>query len=265
MVSFADLYFRTYSGDILSGKTERIQQTSTPFDENSRGNRNHGSGGSMHARNDPKPFFLMANQVATGSNIFFRVIASKSGFADGISQRNCPYNITSDTPPIVTSLTISPKGTGTGSDFSHPIILSPGSFTIEAVVKPAAGRTIKTLKLLVDGDTRFSVDGKTSLQYIMSSLSAGEHVIEAVGVDGLKAQARFRTAPVFVRAIPPTTNTAAETTTGGTKGGPTLAGKVFTVAKSGGVWTDASTWKDASGKPGVPGPSQTSRLLVPPP
>jgi hypothetical protein len=76
----------------------------------------------------------MANQVPTGKNIFFRVIASHDGYADGISQPNGPYDITSDTPPTISSLTISPKGSGTGSDFDHPIVLSTGSVTISATV-----------------------------------------------------------------------------------------------------------------------------------
>ena len=250
---FADLYFRTYSGAILGGTSERLQVTTTPFDEISWGNLDNGNGGAMLPTTDPKRFYLMANQVPTGQNIFFRVIASKSGYADGISEPNGPYTITADTPPTVTALTISPKGTGTGIDVDHPIVLSAGTVTINATVKPGTGRSIKTLKLLVDADTKFSVDGKTTLQYLTSTLSVGDHVVEAVGVDDLKAQARLGTNPVYVRIIPPLTATRAETKAGGTTVAALSAGKVFTVAKSGGVWIDHKTWKDASGKYVVPG------------
>lgn len=252
---FADLYFRTYSDKIISGTTERIQETTTPYDEDSWGDLRNGNGGAMQATNDPKRFYLMVNQIPAGKNVFFRVIASHKNYADGISQPNGPYDLTSDTPPTITSLTISPKGSGSGKDFDHPIILSAGPVTISATVKPATGHTIKTLKLLIDGDTRFTVDNKSTVQYVTGSLSIGDHVIEAVGVDDMKAQARLGTNPTYLRITPPTGSAVkAEHATGGATTKSLVVGKTYYVAKSGGVWTDPTTWKDILGKPGVPGP-----------
>jgi hypothetical protein len=251
---FCDLFFRTYSGTTVSGMTERVQQSTTPYDENSWIDLTSSQGGAMLQSNDPQRFYLCVNQITAGTNIYFRVIASHSGYADGISKPNGPWSIISDTPPTVTSLTLSPKGIGTGSDFAHPVVLSAGSLAVTATAQPVAGRSMKTLKLLFDGSPIHSVDQVKTMTYTFS-LPVGDHIIEAVAVDDLGAQARLGTKPIYVRVNPPTTTARTETGSGGTTAVALVAGKVFTVAKSGGVWTDATTWKDAQGKNGVPGPN----------
>ena len=252
---FADLYFRTYSATSVSGMAERIQQSTTPFDENSWQNLGDNHSGAMTQTSDPKRFYLLAGKIPAVQGVYFRAITSRTGYADGISKPNGPFNISLNEPPTVTSLTVSPTGSGTGQDHKHPMVLNTRSLTVSAAVRAASGRSVKTLKLLLDGSPVYSGSQIASVRYTINNVLVGDHVIEAVGIDDRGAEARLGTKPFYVR-VNPTAGSAIRTEHTGdaqTSASATVAGKVFTAIASGGDWRTATTWRDAQGKTGIPG------------
>ena len=155
---FADLYFRAQVATATSGMAVRVQTSTTPFNENSWTDLNDGHSGHMQQSSDPKRFFLLANKVPPGTSIYFRAIASRSGYADGLSKPNGPYKIAADKPPTIASFTITPSGlpgSGNGNDIAHPIILKPGQLAFAISALPSSGRSMKGIKLLYDGSTLF--------------------------------------------------------------------------------------------------------------
>ena len=252
---FADLYFRAFFATAPGGVTLRVQRSATPATESSWVDLPNGQ---MLPSDDPTRYYLMANNLDAGSTVYFRALEVKSNFADGISRPNGPFSLTKDTPPTVTLVPPAAlPGSGTGDDIDHPILVQQGTLHLTASASAPSG--IATIKLLYDGSTIDSRNSATITTDYTTNV-VGNHLIEAIAIDKLGGTSRYGTQPIHIRIVS-TTDAAikGESVGGGSRSrAATAPGKVFTVAKSGGNWNDPSTWKDASGKAGVPGEDDTA-------
>jgi DNA-binding beta-propeller fold protein YncE len=253
----ADLYFRATELTIQNGVALRIQSTTTPADEASWTDLNNGNAGHMQQSTNPlypNQFLLLVNKYPAGQGLYFRAVASLSGFVDSISNACGAFNLVTDTPPAVT---IQPPaglpGSGDGHDIDHPVIVSAGNLHIGASAQ--TDRSITRLDLLLDGLTLIGLrDGSRSIDYTTGVIGIGDHVLEALAVDDLGATARAATGATYLRVIPATSAFDAERA--GADGPIALAatGKTFTAVQGDGFWDNASMWKDQNGNNGVPGP-----------
>jgi hypothetical protein len=249
----ADFYFKAVESATPSGVAVRVQTTTTPASEATWSDVNNGHAGAMTQSVDPSQFLLLVNNYPTTKGAYFRAVASASGFVDSISNLIGPFDVTADTPPVVTVQLQSglAKG-GDGLGPNSPFVIPAGTFTVTATAQTS--RSVKKLALLVDGLNKFAVDdGSKSLQYILGGVPIGDHVLEAFAVDDLGATARAGTGAIYVRMVPSNTAARAEHTGSSHGAADSAAGRVFAVVNSGGDWNDSSTWRDANGNPGVPG------------
>ncbi|MGH8093685.1 MAG: beta strand repeat-containing protein [Chthoniobacterales bacterium] len=251
---FADLYFRSYVATATSGVALRIQFTTTPSNEVSWVDLNDGQAGHMKQSNQPNRFYLMANKLPAVTGVYYRVVASLAGYVDGLSAPFGPLNLILETPPTVT-ITPPKALSGTGTT-SSPNVYSYGSLQFVVKATPSSGRSVKIIGLLCDGEA-VGLSFTSNLTATFTPQSIGDHLVEAVAVDDLGASARNGTAPLHIRTIPSTINSAEKEETATSGPGDTQAatvpGRVFTVAKSGGNWNDPTTWKDSNGNTGIPG------------
>ena len=252
---FADLYFRAFVAAPVSGTTLRVQTSTMPFNENSWTDLNDGHAGHMTQTNDPKRFFSLVSKVPPGSGVYYRALASRSGYADGISRPHGPFKVVSDTPAAINPITVSKALSGSGSE-SNPILVPAGTFTLSTSATAASGHTVKQLSLLYDGATLARTTGSSiSQQYTTNVI--GPHIVEAQAVDELGGTSRGGTHLTHIRVIPAGTANAIEeeSTSGSTSAAVSSNGSVFTLVKDHGLWSVATSWKDSKGKNGVPGPN----------
>jgi hypothetical protein len=252
----ADFDFRATEISAPAGTTVRVQSSTSPSSEGSWSNLTDANTGHMTQGADVNHFSLLINNYPAAGSVYFRAVASASGSVDSISNLIGPYTITADTPPVVS---ITSPGSGSGSDFDHPITIevdSTGAATFKITANATSNRFIKSLSILFDGGTLSTVTGgATTASQDYTTTVIGDHVIEALAIDDLGATGRAGTGPVYIRVIPPLTAAVKAMSPSATSDAATAltGGKVFTVASSGGDWDDPTTWKDAQGNSGVPG------------
>lgn len=255
--SIADLYFRATKSSVQNGEALRIQSSTNPTDEASWTDLNNGNAGAMQRSTNPafpNVFLLLVNNYPAAQGVFFRAVASLSGAVDSISNATGPFTLVNDTPP---SVTVQPPaglaGSGDGHDAAHPVIVSVGQMHI--VVNAQSNRTIKTLKLLVDGSPLVSLNDTTNIDYTTSVIGVGLHVLEGFAIDDLGAAARGGTGAVYLQVNPPTTNAVhAQRMQPDGATATTAAGKTFKAVQNN-FWRNAPTWKDENGNTGIPGPN----------
>jgi hypothetical protein len=251
----ADLYFGAAQTPPVTGVLMRIQSSTTPANEASWSDLADGQSGHMQPRNTVGQFFLFANGLPEITGIYFRTIASSTtpGSIDSISRPRGPFTLTGDTPPTVNLVPPASLNGDDGHDPEHPILREAGAFNFRATVTVPAQRQVRSLVLQVDGSTveRFGTGSSNgSVDYTTNVI--GDHVLEAIAIDDLGGRSRAGTGARYIRIVPGGSFTNREEPANGTTA-PTLAGKVFTVANSGGLWDDPSTWRDSHGNSGVPG------------
>ena len=255
--SAADLYFRATVASVQSGVSLRVQASTVPGSESSWSDLNNGNAGHMQQstrQSLPKQFLLLVNNYPAAQRLYFRAVASLSGYVDSISQPVGAFNLVSDTPPKVT---LQPPaglaGGGDGHDLDHPIIVSVGTLHIGAIAQTS--RSITRLELLLDGMTLFGLtDGSRSIDYTTSVIGVGDHVLEVLAVDDLGATARAATGATYLRVIPAGSAFGGERAGADGPNAVAATGKTFTAAPQDGFWDSSSTWKDQNGNNGVPGP-----------
>jgi hypothetical protein len=198
----------------------------------------------------------MDDKLPAASGVYFRVIASLTGYEDAVSTPIGAFKITPDTPPTVTlSSPHAKSGNGTASS---PYVYAFGDlqFTAKATVL-AGGSKIEGIALFSDDEGAFGASLTDTVTATYSPTSLGDHLIEAYALDSLGATGRFGTSPVYIRIVAATSFQEKEESSSGngTSKDVTLTGKAFTQVINNGTWSDASTWKDSTGKNGVPGPN----------
>jgi DNA-binding beta-propeller fold protein YncE len=254
----ADFYFKAIESATPSGISVRVQATTTPGDEGSWTTLNDGTAGQMTQSTDPSQFLLLVNNYPTTKGIYFRAIASASGFVDSLSNVTGPFDVTQDVPPVVTVYT--PPGlvgSGDGHDAEHPIIVPSDSAAFTAGVQSA--RTIKKVQLQVDGHTvsEYPGTGDPNTRYLaLFTTDVGDHVFEAVAVDDLGARPRAGTGATYVRVVPGGSNLKAARADGNSASAASTD-RVFTAVRDGG-WRDPATWDRNNGYPGDGGEGSAS-------
>ncbi|PZR75451.1 MAG: hypothetical protein DLM73_05325 [Chthoniobacterales bacterium] len=248
--TIADLYFRATESTVPAGISVRIQSTTTPADQASWADLNDGNSGYMQQSTNPNQFLLLLNKYPAGQGLYFRAVASLSGFVDSISNPSGPFNLVADTPPVVT---VQPPtglaGSGDGHDLDHPILVQEGFFTFGASAQ--SDRSIKSLALQMDGETlRSFLNGETNGSVVTINV-IGDHVLEAIAVDDLGATARAGTGAIYLRVIPANSALKAERAGSDRSAAAQSSPKVYN-AVSDGSWTDPTTWIDQHGNNGVP-------------
>ncbi len=248
---FADLYFRSYVAIATNGIALRVQSSTTPAVETSWTDLNDGKAGHMSQSNAPNRFYLMDNKLPAVTGVYYRVLATLTGYADGLSTPFGPLDLTLDTPPAV-AIT-APKAISGSGTVSNPFVYNLGSLNFVAKATMPAGGKVQGVGLTADGEL-FAVSLTPTVTAAYNPATIGDHVIEAIAADSAGGMSRFGTSPTYIRIIPPTTAKKNESSGGDhSEASGTASGKVFTIAKSGGNWNDATTWKDAQGKSGIPG------------
>ena len=232
----------------------RVQASTTPGDECSW---NDLSNGTMTQSTDPKQLLLLVNNYPTTKGVCFRAIASASGYLDSISNIMGPFDITGAVvPPVVTVTTANPlPGSGDGHDPDHPIIVAVDSGAFGATVQSA--RALKIVQLQVNGLTVTEYPGSSDPNAVYIAYftpTVGDHVYEGVAINDLGARARAGTGAIYVRVVPSQSAAKAERSEGSGVSAADSTGKIYAIVSSGGSWDDPTTWIDASGNPGVPGP-----------
>ena len=248
----ADLYFLATENAPPNGVVLRVQTTTNPNDEFSWTDLNNGNSGHMNRSTNaayPNQFILLANNLPSTQGIYFRVLASLSGFVDSISNIMGPFNLVQDVPPTVT---IQPPaglpGSGNGQDIAHPILVS-GAFHFSATAQ--SNRQIRKLKLQVDGSAVDEFNGSNGGVDYRTTV-VGDHLLQAFAIDDLGATARAGTGPVFVRVVSTAGSGVAQPAESGVAAA-VVTGKTYTAVRDLGFWNNSSTWKDQNGQPGVPG------------
>ena len=253
----ADLDFTAGEISAPNNVALHIQTSETPGVESSWTPLADGHSGLMTRStnaNYPNVFTLLANDLPAGSGVYYRAVATLSGSLPSISNVTGPYVLTADTPPLVKlHPPTAQSGKGTLLD---PYIVPAGQIKFSADATPDPSRhesKIASLKLTIDGSLINDANGApASVDFSYTQL--GDHVLQAIAIDDLGAISRAGSGTTIIRVVPASGHAIkGEHAPGSPVTLPLVAGKVFTVAKSGGKWSDASTWKDASGKPGVPG------------
>jgi len=252
----ADMYFRTIESATPAGIAVRVQATTRPADEATWSDLNNGHAGAMTQSIDPSQFLLLVNNYPATTGIYFRALASASGFVDSISNVVGPYDLTQSVPPVV-SIT-PPAGlpnSGSGASPDSPILVKEGTFSVSASAQ--TNRALKKLALQVDGQTKFELgDGSKHLDYTLGGIPVGDHVLEAVAVDDLGARGRASTGATYIRVVPaPNALKAAHSDGSGATSAAASTEKIFTAVQSAGFWNSPSMWKDQNGNNGVPGPN----------
>ena len=254
--AIADYYFRVTQSTLPPGVALRVQSSVTPGNEASWTDLSDGHAGHMQQSNDPHEFFLLTTGLPAVDRVYFRAVASLTGNIDSLSNAIGHVNITPDIPPSVT-VTLAPHtppypGGGTKG---NPFVITAGTFNFGAEVH-SGSRQIRSLALQVDGDTiEHFGQGASSGRTDYGTNVIGDHVLEAVVIDDLGAEPRAGTGAIYIRIIPAGLG-AAKADGGVATAAPSSSGsRVFTVATSGGDWSNPATWIDAEGNSGVPGRS----------
>ncbi len=225
----ANIRFGVTQTPAPSGVGVRIQATTTPATEGSWADI---SGGGMTADPAaPSEFYLGLDEYPSGDGVYFRAVASASGFVDNLSGPQGPFTFIRD-PAATVSITIGNGGSG-GEDFDFPIQVNPGSFNVTANAQNQSNRPFNSIDLIYDGDTleHFGARATTGTTQYNTNVM-GDHLIEAAAIDDLGVIGYAP--PVHVRVAPP------------------APGRLFYVTTTGN-WSDENIWIDAQGNHGVPG------------
>ena len=274
---FADFYCVARIKNLPSGGSVRVQSTTTPSDESSWSDLNIGNSGHMSPESQPNVFSLTASNLSSARAVYFRSVASASGYVDSFSVATGPFDIQALVPATVT---IAPsgssfiKGSGVGSVNSR-IQANPGplSFHVTANLSDA-NRSVKEIGLLIDGELKTSVsDGSASLDYTTSTLAPGDHTVSAFVIDDRGALARttatdLSTAPktdstgsflepFYLHIRQPGDSHALAERGVTSSSAATIAGKTYTCVRDG-HWATDSTWADSDGNPGHPDVNDTA-------
>ncbi len=247
-----DLYFRVKRSTLPPGVVLHVQSSATPADEDSWTDLNDSRAGLMQLSDDQQEFFLLTTNLPAAESVYFRAVAQLDPNVKSLSGAIGPVKLTPDTGPVVT-VTITPHTpsyvlSGSGID-GDPFVIPAGTFNFGATVQ--SDRQIRSLALQVDGDTiEHFGQGASSGRTDYGTNVIADHVLEAVAIDDLGGTSRAGTGAIYIRIVPP----AAANRANGSGGDALIGPKVFTVANSGGIWTDPTTWMDSSGAHGVPGP-----------
>ena len=253
--TIADFYFRATESATVAGMPVHVQASTTPGEEASWSDLSNGNSGNMTQSTDAKQFLLLVNNSPATKGVYFRAIATASGYVKSISNVMGPYDITADIPPIVAVYTQPGlSGGGDGHDADHPIKLTPNTTLFTAGVQ--SERAIKTVKLQVDGMTvsEYPGTGDPNTRYpALFTAGIGDHIFQAVAIDDLGARTRAGTGATYVRVVPGQSSAKAERAAGSSATTVETAGHVFTAVQLG-FWDNENTWNDENGKVnGVPG------------
>ncbi|MDQ6808947.1 MAG: hypothetical protein M3Z64_05905, partial [Verrucomicrobiota bacterium] len=270
--TLADLKFTATQTAPPSGESLRIQSSATPSDESSWTDLPDGNHGGMNRSTNPDLpdfFLLLANNLPAGGNIFFRAIGSLSGSIDSISNFTGPYLLVADKPPVIT---ITPpnhlSGSGTQAD---PFVVPAGQIKFSADAMPDPSRPpskIVKLSLQIDGKTITDAPGAPAfVDYRYTVI--GDHVLEGLATDVLGATGRAGTGAVYIRVVPSGDRSSSAARSSERDVTATAAslpsGNTYTLVKDNQLWNDDTSWVDARGKNGVPGPNDLAivgRLTV---
>jgi hypothetical protein len=243
----ADLYFKALESATPKGIAVRVQSTTSPTVEQSW--TDLPNGGTMTRTKDPAQFVLVPDKLPEAQGVYFRAIATASGYLDSRSNMVGPFDLTVVTPPSVTLTP--PSGTGSGNTPADPRVVTIGSLHFHVTAQ--TDRSISQLALLVDGKTLYSVrDGTSFIDYITTAIDVGDHVVEALAIDDRRTTARAGTGAIYLRVKPAPAAAMAERAAANSVAAAASAGKTYTAVQDY-FWAQASTWKDESGKSGVPG------------
>ena len=261
LISDFDFYATLKS--TAAGVALRVQSSTTPADEASWTDLHDGGADLSHMTQigDASHYVLRFNKYPPADAIYFRSVTTVTGgtpTADTLSSYAGPYDIKSDTPPVVT-ISVSPSQGGSGTK-TDPFVMKlngtgPLTFTISA--SATTNRLLKSLSIYYDGRKLTEFAGGVasgSIPYTTNVTNhKGAHVIQAVAVDDLRVVARANDA-IYV-LIAPAGGSAAKASTAPGDGSTATAADIGNTYKlvADGVWSDLSIWSDLNGKPGVPG------------
>lgn len=258
----ADFDFKATQTGGPGGAELHVQSSTDPSNPASWADVNDGHTGLMTQGIDPMQYRLLTNNMPAASGVYFRVRATASGALDGFSNILGSYTIRHVTPPVV-SISSPANGAGAGQDIDHPVVIKLDStgaahFTITATAQ--SDRLVKVLTVLFDGSPIGGTkDGGTTASVDYTSNVIGYHVIEGVAINDLGAVGRGATGPVYVRIEPATTGMKAERPAGAAQStADSFGGRVFMLVKDGGRWDDPTSWTDAAGANGIPGPNDVA-------
>jgi hypothetical protein len=255
----ADFDFRATQISPANGVALRVQSSKTPGDEASW--TDLPSGNAMQAF-DSTHFSLPTNNGPKGDGFYFRAVGSASGFVDSLSNIVGPKTLAAVNPAKV-SITSPVGGSSNPSDVFQG---EDGSSQYRVDVTPTQGdRPIATLNITFDGEIVSSFSNVTSGQLYTATRTTtllGDHVIEAEAIDDLGVIARAGTAQ-YIRIKPAaTTSMQARQAGGGAHSTAAFRREVFTVANSGGDWSDPATWRDSRGNTGTGAPTSSDFVII---
>ncbi|MBA2269081.1 MAG: hypothetical protein H0W20_00575 [Chthoniobacterales bacterium] len=227
-----EIRFRATETSPPAGVGLRIQASTNPGLESSWTDLADGNLGRMLPYSDPTRFYLDSTKYPSGDTVYFRAVASASGYIDSLSNAIGVTNVIAGTPPGV--IVVNPAeqpGSGSGLTPGDPLIVN-GNLRFGAVVNDTGGKSIQRLAVLYDNsqvDVR--TGGATSLTVDYQTSVPGDHVIKAMATDerGITGYAD----PIYIRVLP-------------------SGGKLYRMVNSG-SWSDAKNWQDAQGNNGIPG------------
>ncbi|MDQ6912757.1 MAG: hypothetical protein M3128_07760, partial [Verrucomicrobiota bacterium] len=224
----ANIRFGVTESVAQPGLAVAIQATKTPTSENSWTNI---SGGALtQDSNASTEFYLGLDDYPAGEGVYFRAVATLSGYVMSVSGASGPYTFIND-PAATVSITLGNGQTG-GEDFDFPIQVNPGSFNVTANAQ--SGRFLQRVDLVYDGDILEDFDkGAAGGTTLYSTNVFGDHLIEASATDDLAVTGYAR--PAHVRVAPP------------------APGRLLFLTTSG-SWSNENIWVDGQGNHAVPGP-----------
>ena len=231
----ANIRFGVTETTIPNGIAVRVQASNTPASEASWTDAPIGSSGHLIQDPDhPNEFYLGSDDYPSGSDVYFRAIASAPQSIDSTSSVFGPFTFILDPAPTITLSISAPNGTSGTGTLDDPLVVSSRSFDVTA--KAQSSREIQYLALQYDGDTLQSFNGASgqgnTVQYTTNI--PGDHLIEAVARDDLGVIGDAT--PLHLRVA------------------PLAPGTTFTMINSG-DWNSAANWHDSQGNTGVPGRS----------
>jgi putative Ig domain-containing protein len=265
----ADFDFYVTELSAPSGVAVRVQSTTTPSAEGTWADLQDTGTGHMTAAAGSNLFTHTSNDVPLANGVYFRAIANASGFVDSISNIIGPYNLIGDTPPQVTLDQPTGASGGDGLSGSTPLIFRADStgavnfhFHGEATFPVGSPRSVKNLKILVDGSPIETRDGVATISVDYTTTRLGGRVIELFATDDLGATARAGTGPLYVQIEPfaGTGSRPSRLSKSGTKAATQITGNGYSLAKEGAFWNDPTAWITSFGDHGVPGPNDLALI-----
>lgn len=253
----ADFDFRATQLDVPSPVALRVESTTTPAIESSWTDVQDASGLLLpvmrQEEGNPTLYSLTTNNLAEFRGTYFRAIAAGAGLVDSISNIVGPRKGIRVIPPAVTLTVTTPLGAGSGQTSGDPIVRTANAegvaaFNIKTTVFAGTGRSLSSVSLILDGVPVRTLESSglgTSIEF-EREVKLGPHDFQVLAVDDLGTTGRAGTMPVYVSVVPAVAPAAPRTRD------LTFRPELYTVANSGGDWSDPGTWRNAQGNPGVP-------------